>query len=554
MQPQNYHSLFNLGWLLLQKGQSKLALEPLKKASLISPSHQCSALLAQSYQNLERISDAITEYSKINMNQIENKQLAYNYGKCLVRASKWNEAIQAFDVAIRIDSKFTEALESKASIEAKMERYQAALLTTQKILDINVQNPAAHLNLGKIHMKQGSLNAALESTLRSIKFMENNPEAYSVLGIIYKELGNYKLALSATHESIKLNPSNPYTFLNLGAIHKDQGNYDKAIEYTNKSLSLKPENALAYLNLGAIHKEKGDLDMFLTYTRRSIELDPNSPEAYLNMSIGFKDLGDIDTSIDYIHKALELKPNDYNAYLSLASIHKDKGSLEEALSFVHRSIELNTKNSSAFLVLSEIYYLKEDYLMAEKAIDESINLSPRENMIYLNMKAACLFKKKKYYESIKLLESANNFNSSNERNLSHIDAAIKASKYAICRQNITNKQSIDSISKHSLNRIEVEMHKITFRPVEESLLVKLKQLKMENLSSTRDARYGNGYCTDFSLFRNKSGEIQKLRQDLEDIIADVTGKSPCSLKYDSFFNVFKSGAGTEPHSYKAERW
>ena len=68
------------------------------------------------------------------MNQIENKQLAYNYGKCLVRASKWNEAIQAFDVAIRIDSKFTEALESKASIEAKMERYQAALLTTQKIL------------------------------------------------------------------------------------------------------------------------------------------------------------------------------------------------------------------------------------------------------------------------------------------------------------------------------------------------------------------------------------------------------------------------------------
>ena len=33
--------------------------------------------------------------------------------------------------------------------------------------------------------------------------------------------------------------------------------------------------------------------------------------------------------------------------------------------------------------------------MAEKAIDESINLSPRENMIYLNMKAACLFKKKK---------------------------------------------------------------------------------------------------------------------------------------------------------------
>ena len=186
----------------------------------------------------------------------------------------------------------------------------------------------------------------------------------------------------------------------------------------------------------------------------------------------------------------------------MASIHIDKGSLEEALSFVHRSIELNTKNSSAFLVLSEIYYLKEDYLMAEKAIDESINLSPRENMIYLNMKAACLFKKKKYYESIKLLESANNFNSSNERNLSHIDAAIKASKYAICRQNITNKQSIDSISKHSVNRI-VEMHKITFRPVEESLLVKLYNSKWK-IYQAQGMLDMVMVTADFSLFRNKS--------------------------------------------------
>ena len=37
--------------------------------------------------------------------------------------------------------------------------------------------------------------------------------------------------------------------------------------------------------------------------------------------------------------------------------------------------------------------------------------------------------------------------------------------------------------------------------------------------------------------------------DLENIITNSLHKEPCSLKYDSFFNIFKAGAGTRPHSH-----
>ena len=48
--PKNSNSLLNLGLLLLQKGQTAEAIEPLVKASSIKPSTQCSLLLAQAYQ------------------------------------------------------------------------------------------------------------------------------------------------------------------------------------------------------------------------------------------------------------------------------------------------------------------------------------------------------------------------------------------------------------------------------------------------------------------------------------------------------------------------
>ena len=66
---------------------------------------------------------------------------------------------------------------------------------------------------------------------------------------------------------------------------------------------------------------------------------------------------------------------------------------------------------------------------------------------------------------------------------------------------------------------------------------------------TRDARNGAGFCTDFKLLSHDLPQIRRLEADLIHIIKECLGKEPCSLKYDSFFNIFKDGSGTKPHNH-----
>ena len=78
--PKASNSLLNLGLLLLQKGQAVAAVESLVKASALSPSEQCSLLLAKAYQNLRQFKEATVEYKKLNINQSKNKMIPFNLG------------------------------------------------------------------------------------------------------------------------------------------------------------------------------------------------------------------------------------------------------------------------------------------------------------------------------------------------------------------------------------------------------------------------------------------------------------------------------------------
>ena len=67
-------------------------------------------------------------------------------------------------------------------------------------------------------------------------------------------------------------------------------------------------------------------------------------------------------------------------------------------------------------------------------------------------------------------------------------------------------------------------------------------------SGKTDARYGNGKCSpDFNLFQDSSPIIQKLSEDLTQIMMQAV-KSEVYV-YDSFFNILGAGGGTTPHAH-----
>ena len=92
------------------------------------------------------------------------------------------------------------------------------------------------------------------------------------------------------------------------------------------------------------------------------------------------------------------------------------------------------------------------------------------------------------------------------------------------------------------------------RPVEKNLVEELLKVQSKSfikakLIQAKDARNGDGYCTNFELFNSNSPAIKKLSKDLSAIASEALCKDIASLKFDSFFNIFRSGAGASPHNH-----
>jgi len=177
--PEASNSLLNSGLLLLQKGQTDEAVEPLARAAAINPSEQCSLLLAQAYQNTGQLKEAIVEYKRLDLSQSNNRIIPFNLGLCLLNTGNNIEAIEAFKIAIQLDATFIGAWGNLGNALKSEGRYQEALEATQKVLELDPDNPTALTNLGIIYKDLGNLDQALTSTLKSLELKPDNPGAVS---------------------------------------------------------------------------------------------------------------------------------------------------------------------------------------------------------------------------------------------------------------------------------------------------------------------------------------------------------------------------------------
>ena len=166
--------LTQAGLLLIQQGKAAAAIKPLSKAAEIRPSEELSLLLAQAHQNTGKLKEAITEYRKLNIAKHNNKLIPYNLGICLLNNGDNMEAIKAFKIAIKLDNSFIAAWGNISVALIKQNKYHEALPVTQKVLELDPNNPDTHMNLGSIYKNIGELDKALISTNKCLELKPDN--------------------------------------------------------------------------------------------------------------------------------------------------------------------------------------------------------------------------------------------------------------------------------------------------------------------------------------------------------------------------------------------
>ena len=364
-----------------------------------------------------------------------------------------------------------------------------------------------------IAYQQGNLTSAKALLDKTIEAHRANSFALGLLATIEKALGNNETAIQLFESSLGINQNNPDFLHNHSDLLQDK-DLTKAVKLSNKALEISPDNSKYLERNGYLKWKAGDLDNALKATIKAIEFKPDLVDAHTNLGSIYKDLGNLDQALAYTLKSLELKPDNPNAHMNLG----------------------------------EIYFEIADHKKAEEEFDLAIDLNKQPKDSATRGKAACCFIKKDYNQAFELIQSL-----SPEENLwqktavpreaeikSIIDAKFK--KEAFCNPTGEVIQTTNTEDDKSFI-------KVAYRAVADDLITELYGISTRKLSQTNDARNGSGFCTDFKLLSHTSPQIKQLEADLENIIRDSIHKEPCSLKCDSFFNIFKAGSGAAPHRH-----
>jgi Flp pilus assembly protein TadD len=311
---------------------------------------------------------------------------------------------------------------------------------------------------------------------------------------------------------LKIYPGHFIILNNLSIILQHYSKFDEAEKNIKKAIELKPDYAEAHNNLGAVLKDLGRLDEAEKNIKKAIELKPDYAEAHNNLGAVLKDLGRLDEAETSFRKAIELKPDYAIAHNNLGAVLRDLGRLDEAETSFRKAIELKPDYAEAHnnlgAVLKDLGRLDE----VETSFRKAIELKPDYAEAHNNLDVLL---KEKYL----------------------LDYICETKK--IYKKNKVS--SVDSSVGLTSNPF------ITHRNVETKLLKDLYKSELIELDKIKDARYGNGRCSNFKFLESDFPIIKNIKEDLIKIIRSAV-KSDIFI-FSSFLNIYGPGSGAIPHNH-----
>lgn len=126
------------------------------------------------------------------ISQGQNANEHYIKGMNAFDHKKYNEAIEAFTLALKADSTFKEAFFKRGVCYELMEDYKKAIIDFTSIIIIDKKNTQAYYNRGLAYRELGKFNKAIFDFSSAIKFNPTHKYAYYNRALAKLSLEDYE--------------------------------------------------------------------------------------------------------------------------------------------------------------------------------------------------------------------------------------------------------------------------------------------------------------------------------------------------------------------------
>ncbi len=253
-----------------------------------------------------------------------------NLGSALRLQNRFDEALDCFDKALKINPERFEAIANSALIYAKKGNNNKALVLFDAALKIAPQKSEIYFNIALIYKNEENFEKALENIKKAINLSPVNSNYFIVRGHILEKLKQNEDAAKDYKKALELNPNHPDALNCYASVLCRENKLEEAETLYKKAIEYFPDNEQYLNNLSACLMQQNKLLDALETLREIIKINPQNFQAANNLAIIVKQSGDMEEALGLFMLALANSSSpdiiEQNLYVSILDFakHKDK--------------------------------------------------------------------------------------------------------------------------------------------------------------------------------------------------------------------------------------
>lgn len=298
----------------------------------------------------------------------------FNIGLLRYEQGNIDGAVEAYERAGQVDSRYTRGLANIGYIQLKRGETDAARATFESCVDRNQIEPGCNINLA-IMYQQGSarpdnpdLTAASIERLRfALGGDALNADAYANIARIYHEQGRLPLARLVCENAILQGIDEAPLHNRLGLIALDQEDVITAYAEFQRAVQIDPDLLDAHMNIGAMALSFRDFEMAAFSFERVLAARPDENAVRLSYGAALRGMDRLDEAQEQYAEVLRRVPGDLGAIYNLAVLHQEaRGDYAGACGYYREF--LASPNASSFEKFGDVQRRYENLQMLVAAL------------------------------------------------------------------------------------------------------------------------------------------------------------------------------------------
>ena len=312
------------------------------------------------------------------LNRLNNKNAIelYNQGNTLIQLQRYQEALATYEKAIDIKPDYPQALYGQGKALFQLKKYQESLIAYDQAIQIQPNYLEAWTNRGFVLVRLKRYSEAIATVDKALQLKNDEPQIWQLKGDIFIKISQYNDAIKAYEQAINFQADNPELWYKKGLAFQNLKQYEEAITAYKKTVELKPDHESAWYNLGNCLVNLNRYEFALQAYDQAVQYNQNNSAAWLSRSNILMTLRRYPEAIDSFTQVIKTNPQQYQAWYNRGwALHQVKR-YGEAIESYKKAISLKSNDYLVWYNLGNTQYNLQKYQEAIASYNKATRYKP----------------------------------------------------------------------------------------------------------------------------------------------------------------------------------